>query len=70
MVSYGGGKGYYEDKIWCILSTFTNELLSFRTTYAPKFVDVHTFSKKLKDVTEKTNIRQFSKIMLPSISLW
>ena len=27
------------------------------------------FSKKLKDVTEKTNIRQFSKIMLSSISV-
>ncbi len=31
----------------------------FQTTYGPKVVDVHTFSKKLKDVTEKTNIRQF-----------
>jgi len=30
----------------------------FKTTYAPKTVDVHTFSEKLKDVTEKTNIRQ------------
>ena len=31
-------------------------------TYAPKNVVVHTFSKKLKDDTEKTNIRQFCKI--------
>jgi len=30
-----------------------------KTTYVPKFVDVHTFSEKLKDVTEKTNIRRF-----------
>ena len=33
--------------------------LPSKTTYAPKTVDVHTFSKELKDVTEKTNIRQF-----------
>jgi len=32
-----------------------------KTTYGPKFVDVHMFSEKLKDVTEKTNIRQFCK---------
>ena len=33
-----------------------------KTTYAPKFVDVHMFSEKLKDVTEKTNIRQLGLI--------
>ena len=29
----------------------------FKTTYAPKNIFVHTFSKKHKDVIEKTNIR-------------
>ena len=38
----------------------SNELLPPGTTYVPKFVDVHKFSKKLKDVTEKTNIRRFA----------
>jgi hypothetical protein len=39
----------------------SNELLPPETTYGPKFVDVHTLSEKLKDVTGKTNIRQFCR---------
>ncbi|NLI35183.1 MAG: DUF3872 domain-containing protein [Bacteroidales bacterium] len=30
-----------------------------KTTYGPKKVDVHTFSEKLKDVTEKTHIGHY-----------
>jgi hypothetical protein len=39
-----------------------------KTTYAPKFVDVHTFSEKHKDVTAKTNIRQRSTFTIFSKS--
>jgi len=41
--------------------TSTNQYRTYlpKTTYGPKFVDVHMFSEKLKDVTEKTNIRRF-----------
>ena len=38
--------------------------LVLKTTYAPKNIFVHTFSEKLKDVTEKTNIRQFQFIIV------
>ena len=38
---------------------YHSEFLPLKTTYGPKFVDVHTFSKKLKDVTGKTDIRRF-----------
>lgn len=33
-------------------------------TYVPKNVDVLKFSKKLKDVNEKTNIRHFRLIIV------
>ncbi len=46
-----------------IISTNLCLLYLSKTTYAPKFVDVHMFSEKLKDVTEKTNIRQFGLIV-------
>jgi hypothetical protein len=38
-----------------------------KTTYGPKFVDVHMFSEKLKDVTEKTNIRQFGGLPVNNV---